>query len=54
MARLRTGPVSLRKEWQPVEEVVGASLKLLGSALEGHPVRVLGLPICRCLNSMPY
>lgn len=43
MARLQTGPVSLRKEWQPVEEVVGASLKLLGSALEGHPVRVLGL-----------
>lgn len=43
MARLRTGPVSLRKEWQPVEEVVGASLKLLGSALEGHPVRVTGL-----------
>ena len=43
MARLQTGPVSLRKEWQPVEEVVGASLKLLGSALEGHPVRVAGL-----------
>lgn len=43
MARLQTGPVCLRKEWQPVEEVVGASLKLLGGALEGHPVRVLGL-----------
>jgi two-component system sensor histidine kinase KdpD len=40
MARLQAGRVSLRKEWQSIEEVVGASLQLLGSALEGHPVRV--------------
>ncbi|MCK6392776.1 DUF4118 domain-containing protein [Zoogloea sp.] len=43
MARLQSGPVRLRKEWQPVEEVVGASLQLLGRALDGHPLRVLGL-----------
>ena len=43
MARLQSGPVRLRKEWQPVEEVVGASLQLLGKALDGHPLRVLGL-----------
>jgi two-component system, OmpR family, sensor histidine kinase KdpD len=40
MARLNAGKVKLRREWQPLEEVVGASIKLLGSALAGHPVRV--------------
>lgn len=40
MARLQTGQVSLRKEWQPLEEVIGASIKLLGSGLQGHAVKV--------------
>ncbi|MGE5526030.1 MAG: DUF4118 domain-containing protein [Rhodospirillaceae bacterium] len=40
MARLSSGSVHLRKEWQPLQEVVGASLKLLESALEGRDVRV--------------
>lgn len=40
MARLHAGQVRLRREWQPLEEVVGASLKLLEHALEAHPVRV--------------
>jgi len=40
MARLQAGKVTLRKEWQPLEEVVGASIKLLGSALADHPVKV--------------
>ncbi|WP_068807494.1 DUF4118 domain-containing protein [Thauera phenolivorans] len=40
MARLSAGPIRLRKEWQPLEEVVGSSLKLLQDALAGHPVRV--------------
>lgn len=40
MARLQAGRVTLRKDWQSVEEVVGASLKLLGTALAGHPLRV--------------
>ncbi|MBP8133370.1 MAG: DUF4118 domain-containing protein [Zoogloea sp.] len=43
MARLQAGRVSLRKEWQPLEEVVGASLQLLGRAMDGHPVQVSGL-----------
>ncbi len=43
MARLQSGRVQLRREWQPVEEVVGASLKLLGPALADHPVRIAGL-----------
>lgn len=40
MARLNAGNVTLRREWQPLEEVIGASIKLLGSALDAHPVRV--------------
>ena len=40
MAQLNAGGVTLRREWQPIEEVIGASIKLLGSALASHPVRV--------------
>lgn len=43
MARLRSGRVELRREWQPVEEVVGASLKLLDSVLAGRSLQVGGL-----------
>lgn len=41
MARLNAGEVTLRREWQPLEEVVGASIKLLGNALAEHPVKVM-------------
>jgi two-component system, OmpR family, sensor histidine kinase KdpD len=37
------GRVPLRQEWQPIEEVIGASIQLLGHALDEHPVQV-GLP----------
>ncbi|WP_412479983.1 DUF4118 domain-containing protein [Azonexus sp. IMCC34839] len=40
MARLNAGEVTLRREWQPLEEVVGASIKLLGNALAGHRIKV--------------
>jgi two-component system sensor histidine kinase KdpD len=40
MARLHAGKVTLQKEWQPIEEVIGASIKLLGRALSEHPVKV--------------
>lgn len=40
MARLNAGEVTLRREWQPLEEVVGAGIKLLGNALAEHPVKV--------------
>ncbi len=40
MARLNAGDIRLRREWQPLEEVIGASIKLLGNALARHPVRV--------------
>ena len=40
MARLNAGDVRLRKEWQPLEEVVGSSIKLLEKHLLDHPVSV--------------
>lgn len=40
MARLQAGQVRLRKEWQPLEEVIGASIKLLEAGLQGHAVKV--------------
>jgi two-component system sensor histidine kinase KdpD len=41
MAKLRAGSIRLNPEWQPVEEVIGASIKLLGAALAQHPVKVI-------------
>jgi len=43
MARLQAGKVRPRKEWQVLEEVAGAAVKLLGRALAGHRVTI-GLP----------
>lgn len=40
MARLQAGGMKFRKEWQPLEEVIGASTKLLKVALRHHPVKV--------------
>ena len=40
MARLQAGTVTLNKQWQPLEEVVGSALKGLESALFRHPVEV--------------
>lgn len=40
MAHLQTGRVQFRKEWQPLEEVIGASIKLLKVALQTHPIKV--------------
>lgn len=50
MAKLRAGNLRLNPEWQPLEEVVGASIKLLGEALVRHPVQVAlppDLPLLR-------
>lgn len=43
MARLQTGRIQLRREWLPIEEVVGASAHGLGSLLVAHPLRTTGL-----------
>jgi two-component system sensor histidine kinase KdpD len=40
MARLQTGKVVLNREWQPLEEVVGSSLKAMAGILDGREVRV--------------
>ena len=40
MARLQSGSVNLRLEWQSVEEVVGSALRGAGPVLAGQEVRV--------------
>lgn len=48
MARLQAGKVRLRKEWQALDEIIGAAIALLGDALRAHPVTVAqppGLPL---------
>lgn len=40
MARLQAGAVRLRKEWQPLEEIVGSSLKHVEALLQGRSVRI--------------
>jgi two-component system sensor histidine kinase KdpD len=48
MARLQSGTVQLKREWLPIEEVVGTAVQSVESALAGHHVRVElapGLPL---------
>lgn len=40
MARLQAGRTTLRKEWQPLEEVLGASLRAMESVLRDRVVQV--------------
>ena len=40
MARLTAGEVRLRKEWQPLEEVIGAAIKSLERPLAAHRLNV--------------
>jgi len=40
MAKLQSGHVTLKREWQPLEEVIGASIQSLGPTLQGHGVKV--------------
>jgi two-component system, OmpR family, sensor histidine kinase KdpD len=40
MARIQSGEVKLRREWQPLEEVVGSALKAAQPALMRHRVQV--------------
>jgi two-component system sensor histidine kinase KdpD len=48
MARLQSGAVTLRMEWQSVEEVVGSAIRAAGHALAGRRVQTQlapGLPL---------
>src|SRR5262249_4599447 len=38
MTKLESGAVQVRKEWQPLEEVIGAALTRLDDRLRDHPV----------------
>jgi two-component system sensor histidine kinase KdpD len=40
MARLQSGSVQLNRQWQPLEEVIGTSLKTMASVLENRRVTV--------------
>jgi two-component system sensor histidine kinase KdpD len=40
MARLQEGPIQLRREWQPLEEVLGAALQILAIPLARHEIHV--------------
>ena len=40
MARLQAGNVSLRHDWQSLEELAGSALRSVESALVAHPVRI--------------
>lgn len=39
MARLQSGAVRLRREWQPIDEVLGAALQSMHSVLAAHHVQ---------------
>jgi len=40
MARLQSGAITLNREWQPLEEVVGSALKAMASLISQHRIRV--------------
>ncbi|OYY95997.1 MAG: two-component system sensor histidine kinase KdbD [Hydrogenophilales bacterium 28-61-23] len=40
MARLQAGKVTLKREWQPLEDAVGAALQARATVLGGHSVRI--------------
>ena len=51
MARLESGEVCLRREWQSLEEIVGSAIKARVSALAAHPINValpVDLPLVEC------
>ena len=40
MARLQAGTVTLKRDWQSLEELAGSAIRSISAALEGHPIRV--------------
>ncbi|MBW4696730.1 MAG: sensor histidine kinase KdpD [Aphanocapsa lilacina HA4352-LM1] len=40
MTRLESGTLRVRKEWQPLEEVVGAAVRRVDAALADHPLTI--------------
>ena len=50
MAKLKAGALALKREWQPLEEVIGASIKFSSSALNGRRVNVWLAPDLPLVN----
>ena len=50
MTQLQSGAIALKKQWQPLEEVVGSALGRLGKALADRPVAVRIPPDLPLLN----
>ena len=51
MARLEAGAVPLRRDWQPLEEVVGSALAACAPTLQGRPIQRDAWPTtCRCCS----
>lgn len=51
MAKLQSGDVKPRKDWQSIEEIVGSALSELDAALAGRPVKLdlpADLPLVKC------
>ena len=51
MARLQSGELKLRLDWQSLEEILGSSLQELGVTLVGHPLTLdlpQTLPLVKC------
>jgi two-component system sensor histidine kinase KdpD len=51
MARLQSGEVKPRKDWQSIEEIVGSAVKSLHAALAGRPLTLdlpADLPLVKC------
>lgn len=51
MARLQSGEVKPRKDWQSLEEISGSALKTLEAALVDRPLKLdipAGLPLVKC------
>ena len=51
MAKLQTGGVRLRKDWQSLEELIGSAVRMLEQPLRDHPLRLAldsELPLIHC------
>jgi two-component system sensor histidine kinase KdpD len=51
MARLQSGAIHLKKDWQSLEEIVGSVLAQMKRTLQGHRLRVVipaSLPLLEC------
>ena len=53
MARLQTGEVRLRKDWQSLEELVGSAARMLEQPLRDHPLRLTLDPDVPLINCDP-